>query len=201
MAFIPVDNVAKVEMLFFKGTVPVVNRFFFYRPIDWGGSEMLALATAVENAYLDAWKMYISDTINLSAIRVTDMRSETAPVLTKTVTGGAGGKIEQPLPLSDCLVVTLRTSWRGRTARGRVYLSGLTEDQWDGSQFASALKTAAENYISTIAFEAASENWQLGIVSFYSNYLPRSEGLFRPVSGWEVRSLKPGSQRRRDYRP
>jgi hypothetical protein len=182
------------------GSVTVVNRLHFVKP-DYTTSDMIDLAQACVDGWLDHLSQF-SNQISLTQVRVTDMRTEDGPVVPYTIgLPLPGGKIEQPLPLSDCVVVTLRTVRRGRSGRGRVYVTGFCEDQWDGQNFSSGATGAAQGLISDIRDYAIEKGWGLVVASFYSNGQPRQQAQVTSVSVIQVRNTKVGSQRRRDARP
>jgi hypothetical protein len=88
----------------------------------------------------------------------------------------AGALAQQMLPGSVAFCVSLRTGLTGRSARGRYYWQGLTEDQVSGNTVASGTVTsivgAMDNLISTITGISAFPV----IVSYFSGGIARPGG-------------------------
>jgi hypothetical protein len=201
MQYIPLPHGLKIEIMQSKDNVQIVNRIFAVKVGYWSIVDQEYLAIGAKDVWLDELASQISNTIRLNAVRVTDLTQQDGPVVTKSFTNLAGGKTEQPLPISDALVVTLRTPARGRSARGRMYISGWTEDQWDGSLFSTNVANTALNYCNELDNMLRTYGFSWVIASFRSNGRWREEAYPYYVSSFEVRSRKPGSQRRRDARP
>jgi hypothetical protein len=201
MAFVPIPNGARADIIFlFQGTVPVVNRVHYVKP-DYVLDDMITLAQDIVSVWDDVRNQFTDD-LALVQVRVTDMRTDMAPVIPYSIgLPMAGTKIEDPLPLSDCIVVTYRTTGRGRSKRGRIYVSGFTEDQWSGSQFNPSAQNAALAYAQGLRTEPALHGWGLVIASFWRGGQQRQTAMVTSVSTEVLRSAKPGSQRRRDARP
>lgn len=201
MAFVPIPNGARADVIFlFQGSVTVVNRLHYVKP-DYVLDDMITLAQDIVGVWDDVRGQFADD-LSLVQVRITDMRTDMAPVIPYAIgLPLAGGKIEDPLPLSDCIVVTFRTTGRGRSKRGRIYVSGFTEDQWTGNQFDTSAQNAALSYAQFLRTEPALHGWGLVIASFWSGGQQRETAMVTAVSTQVLRSAKPGSQRRRDGRP
>lgn len=200
MTFIPIPHGARVDIIqTFMGIQTVVNRLHYVKP-DFTFSDQQWLAVQIAATWQDDLGPYVADDLVLTAIRVTDMRSDDGPVYTLAPSGIAGQKLEDPLPISAALVVTLRTSNRGRSARGRMYVAGFTEDIWDGDEFNTATAAGVLDYVHRLRDDMYPGGWGMVVASFQSNGQPRQQAQVLSVSTIEIRSRLPGSQRRRTGR-
>lgn len=74
--------------------------------------------------WTDALKNNITDDTTLRQVRATDMTQQGGAVRYNVI-GTAGAIVGNPMPLGTPLVVSGRTEKRGRSYRGRTYVSGL----------------------------------------------------------------------------
>lgn len=88
-----------------------------------------------------------SDNVRLNRVGLRDIRNPNLPLFEKSLTL-AGFAAADPMPAQTAYVVTLRTSFAGRSYRGRTYLTGYAEGQNDaaGNPVAN-VRTAAENFM------------------------------------------------------
>lgn len=201
MAFVPNVAVAKVAMDFQQGTRPFTNVLHVGAPANPDESQLLTIATLVYDAFTDAFMPLLAGATVAQSATAYSMASTTAPVATfaptTPVIGGQGG---DPLPLQSAAVLTLRTNARGRSGRGRIYLSGWSE----GSSVSSSLTPAASAALTTAAaaFRAAllASSITLVVYSTQSGGVDRTTGVAFPVTSIVLRSAVFGSQRDRNNR-
>lgn len=143
----------------------------------------------------------ISAGAGLDSVDVYDMRSAMGPIVHSTfgrVTGGAAG--HDTMPRSVCLVVTEYTGGRGRSRRGRVYLTGFEESMMSDGLF---LQDTADDWINFFnsMLAASPGGFSPVVASRMQGGVLLEEGLRYFISQYTVRSQVPGHRRLRDQRP
>jgi hypothetical protein len=130
---------------------------------------------------------------------LTDLSTQTSP--TVTVTTGlpiTGTNTSDPLPNHVALCVSFRTNGRGRSARGRNYVSGFGEDAASGNTFSGTIANPiAQGYAALINSATYTLDWEWVVYSRYENGDPRTEALIAPVDNVVLTDLVVDSQRRR----
>ena len=149
----------------------------------------------------DAWngdmKANLSDDITLGDSVVYDLSAEDAPVYTYTgVNGNPGTVLVDSLPNNTAAVISHRTDDRGRSARGRSYIPGLTENNIINGIFASAFVTAMLADWATMITLVAVNGWDLVVAQRFDAGVQLAVGVTRAVTT-ELMSTSPGTQRRR----
>lgn len=182
MAFIPVPDVAKVAIEQRLDGEPVVNTLHFYNANGWSNASLTTLATAVRGWWTDGLAPNLSTSLVLEQVVATDLSAQISPQA--TVDAGAlliGDVPGDCAPNNAALCVSLRSSFRGRSARGRNYVAGVPDSVRTRSRvtdsFITAIVDAYEQLI-TVGVNTAS-TWV--IVSLRSNKVPRAQGVFLPV--------------------
>lgn len=199
MVFVPALGVGKYEMRGLLSGQKVQNDLFFYlgsNPsdadfTDWG----INLATwYVEN-------VIPSLTTNYQYVEtyITDLSSATAPTFSLPVTPGAitGEDSGTQVPNNVALCVSFRTNGRGKSARGRNFISGWTSSKVIGNVFQSAAVNAMDTAYNALLELASTEGVEWVVLSTISGGAPRSSGLKQPVTGVVITDTNADSQRRR----
>ena len=138
MPFVALPNAVKLEVLWlFEGSKPMATVLHALRSVVTGGGfsvlEVQTLATEVFNqvASPQGWANDMTSKMTLTAVRCTDATSATGPQATSL---GAAvicrGAIDALSP-NNASVVTLHTSVRSRSGRGRIFLPGLSKASID----------------------------------------------------------------------
>lgn len=126
MAFIPVPSGIQLCFLF---TASAQNWQFCLTLKKSAGSvtttDLSNVTGIAETWWTNELKDKLAAQVTLNEVVATDITSQGAPQDRETV-GTAGTATGGSLPLNCALVISLRTAKRGRSYRGRVYLSGLT---------------------------------------------------------------------------
>lgn len=197
MSFIPVPNCAQAIIEYGNSSYPWTNTLWFYKA-SFGLSEMEDLADALTAGLVADLQDVLADGWNTMGMTIYDMNSESAPTFTPVWAPSPGGLSGAEANISGACVVTFRTNNRGRSYRGRNYVTGFTEEVISAigvgqSEVANAV-AAAYNGMKT---DVAAAGWTWVVVSRYHNGSPRSAGVYTPVTIAEVRSTTFGTQRRR----
>lgn len=164
-------------------------------------ADLAIIAETVYNAYRDSFLPLLSNATVLQGVTAYSMASAEAPLFSFTPatppTGGQGG---DPLPLQSAAVLTLRTGARGRSGRGRMYISGWSEVDSVQSSLAPApalaLQTAANTFLSALGAALI----PLQVYSQQSGKVERAQGVIFEVTDIALRTSVWGSQRDRNRR-
>lgn len=143
MTFIPVPN--GVQLCFLFTSAAQKWQFCLTLRKSTGAPTDTDLQTAADDG--QAWwtntlKAKIAQDTTLSEVVATDLTAQGAPQK-RNVVGTAGSAAESSPPLNVAMCVGLRTAKRGRSYRGRVYLSGLRLSKVESINTYNAAETAA----------------------------------------------------------
>jgi len=187
MAFIETAATARVAI---SGTLfgeQIVNTLWFTGSGNYGEGDLGDLCTQIASWWDVELSPHLSTDYDISEVRAYDMSSETGPVfsLGVSLSGGAAGA---SLPGQNAVTVTFRSANRGRSGRGRNYISGIREADVTGNTVSSSLRgslaTAYSNLNGYLPAVNASEHV---VVSQYNNNAARSNGLSQPVISYVAR--------------
>lgn len=199
MAFIPVENTVEAEMLMTLYGQRIENTLYFHREDAWDIPDMLLLAEALEAWWSDQIAPLITADVSLEDVIVTDLTSATTPSISLPVSpaipGTAGGASD---PGNVCITVSFRTAGRGRSSRGRNYISGLGESTVIGNTVSRAFAddcAAAYNNLLEPGTLPGDATWV--VVSRFAAGAPRVEGTWNPIINAIVVDVDIDSQRRR----
>lgn len=197
MAFIPTPGVARVAILQSLHAQDVVNTLWFDKT-SLGSIEPLDLSD-LAIAIGGWWELQIaplmSTDMSLVSVTATAQDSLIAPSV-EEMTPASGTAVGSALPGSNCITVKFNTAFRGRSARGRNYVSGIREADVIGNvvdaDFAADLVTAYNTLVS-----APPTGWNWVLVSHYTELEPREEGVFFDILSASIVDRNVDSQRRR----
>jgi hypothetical protein len=199
MAFIPVPNTAMVELFFTQDGQQLENTLYFQRGDTYDTTELTTLAEAIIDWWVGEMQSWTSNTVLLRSVKATSLESDSAPaveVAPPTPQGGASASAA--LPNNVTIAVKFLTAFRGRWARGRNYIVGLTEplvigNELDAAQAAGIV--ASYNELLGTTYVPAGYNWV--VVSRQFNNVPRVTGFAAEVTGAALTDYVLDSQRRR----
>jgi hypothetical protein len=200
MAFQPTTNGARVILRWSQGVYVWSNHLWFSHP-DFSASDQAELAEAIYTMEEDAYIHELHSATVWDRVEVIDEREQGAEMRLYGNSSRDGGNLGEMLPPLLAVVVTLTTQRRGRSYRGRVYLGGHTEEELENGSWSTTLVTAAEDFITAIEIAAENLGWTFGVRSGQLDGVLRPAAIITPVTGREVRSALPGTQRRRSRRP
>lgn len=201
MVFQPVTNTAQATVINFLQGQTVVNTY--YAQYDVGQYDQTALnllAQAFNDWYSTELLQFLSVDLLYQRVEVRGLELQNDLTATNSDNAGTGGVAQGALPNNVSFCVSRRSGLTGRSARGRVYLPGLT---------VSSLPTANESTVTTVfrdnvvgALNAiptylTAINWVEVIVSRYSNGVQRPEGAWFEVTEYAATDLIIDTQRRR----
>jgi len=197
MAFIPVIDVLRVVHVF-KQNARTWTITQWFRKAGFDQSDQLLLTSQMSDWVVNELMPTLVDNCEYERTQSYDMNSSEGYVDTELPVGPTfGSDTNAPAPLSACVVMTLRTNFRGRSGRGRNYISGLSETDTDDRYCSLAKRTAIEGAYSQINSYCSTYGFDWGIVSFQHNKVELNPGVFKPITAWEIRGAALASQRLR----
>lgn len=196
MAFQPTENGLRLILNWDATQMGrFTNHIWFARP-SYTQQDVIDLAEAIDETDFETLVGPWHQSVSLTSIALVDEREQGAPQVIVNVNqlGNASGEL---LPISLCLCVTLRTSLRGRSYRGRFYAGGLSETNQQDGMWNQAVITPILDFIQHWRDFAVQEGWNMGVRSGQINGVPRAEAIVVPIIHHEVRSPIVTHQRRR----
>lgn len=200
MTFIPTPHAVRLVLNFRIGDFAYSNVMVCTKT-DYTQAEMEDLADDMDTYLGTELAGYLND-VNYVNVTAYDIRTSSGAVYVANAaagsgTGGSGDSVSPAL----CIVVTCRTAARGRSGRGRQYLAGFGENSITDGLWTSAASGGAAGYIAArkAVIENAGFTWV--IRSIQQDGVIQNPAVTRAVTSYEVRSLAPGTQRRRIDRP
>lgn len=200
MPFVPAPNIVQAEWRCTRNGQNIENRMMINLLADPTLTVMNELRVVLWDWWENSHAAVLSSEVALREVVLTDMSEQNGLQVSyapDTTTVGTLGGFDLPNEVSMC--VSLRTGFRGRSARGRWYQLSITDAQLDGTNTMSA--TAAANIttsISALLAAIAGEGYVASIVSYVSGGVPRPGGpVYFAISGAVITDLILDSMRRR----
>jgi hypothetical protein len=200
MAFVPATDVVQANLRFTLLDQQVENTLYF--EFDNGNvqpSDMQTLGTDLITWWGANVGPHVLDDMFMREVYLTDLTTQTAPTVT-VVPGNnvTGDGTADPLPNNVALCVSFRTEGRGRSARGRNYVSGFGENGVSGNTFTSTIsngiRDAYEELLDATTYTGA---WTWVVLSRFEDGVARAAGLVQPVTAVVLTDTTVDSQRRR----
>jgi len=156
----------------------------------------LALADVLANWFTDDPQAGLNSTFILDDIRVIDLSSSTGWYV-EVPEGIAGTGIGTPLPNSANVVVTLNTTTRGRSFRGRNYWCGLNESALENpTTWTASTVTNWTTWYEDLISAASTAGFAMAVLSRVSGGVPRALGIPTDIASVQAK-LPVATQRRR----
>lgn len=198
MPFIPVLYAAMVEVRMLLDGQKIENTLYVRDAGEAGPVNTQNLANAVLALWTTNIMPVLTTSVQLIEVYVTDLSDQFGPTATAVPSGNVfGGEIQNPVPNNVALCVSFRTQGRGRSSRGRNYVPGLAENQFDRSRALSGLVIDLQNRYAAFGAALNEGGWIHVVVSRYSNKAPRPTGLVQDVTSYVITDNVADSQRRR----
>lgn len=196
--FIPVTNVARIELVYEWGG-EIVENVLHYKRASWSLADLGLLKEFFVGWFTDSMAPQLSDTLALQRIICTDLTTETAPRLDTTIAPPInGGWTTSPsTPNNTAIVATFRTALRGRSYRGRMFIPGCVQEVQQESYLSPAAVTGLTTIVTSLRrFALGSLFADLVIVSYMSHGAWRTAGVATEVETVGINS-RLGTVRRR----
>jgi hypothetical protein len=198
MAFQDVPDAALVEVIGFIGGGVVENTFYFTQGGAWALEELQELADAVDDVWAEQMPGLTSSNYQYFQTKATDLREEFALQAIQdegAFTGTATGSGEAA---NVAFCIKRLSGLTGRSARGRIYLPGLSTGMFVSvnhvsTTYANALVTTMNG----ITEAALLVGWTPVIVSRYTGGVKRTHGVTFPITSWSYTDTRVDTQRGR----
>lgn len=205
MPFVPVPNTLMVEVVFEKSGEVVENTMYYERPDGWTLEVAEGFLGALRTIIQEELMPLLSTTIQLVRLVGTLLDAVDSFSVTQTVSppfGGSDGGFA--LPNNVAYTVTFLTAQRGRSFRGRNYVTGMTDGDLSGpNNVDSDFRTGVLAYYDTLRAVGIPSNTIMVVVSRFSGVdsagkpIPRAVGVTTPITGFTTFDTVLDSQRRR----
>mgnify|MGYP000558731925 CR=1 FL=1 len=196
--FVPNAAIVQVIVEYLTDGIEWTNTLYFQSSAPIDVPKIDTVLNAVENHFVGNIASILSSSTSVTKLTGYSMASDTAPKSERTLSPPVqGSRAGSAAPLQDAATITLNTGNRGRSGRGRHFVSGLREADLGVTEVEAVFLTDLVNTYDNIltAFAGVPILW--GVYSRYSGGLPRATGLFQPIIGVSVSSPKIKTQRRR----
>lgn len=200
MAFIPTPNAARVVINWAKGAETFSYVFYATKP-GFDINDQQALADGVDSVHNAVIKGYFSANVSYVNTTVYDARTIDGEIVVDSTSAGPCTGGTEALSLNNAVCVTLRTASRGRSARGRKYITGWGENVMTLGEYTLATQNNAVAYVNAIKIAMNVANWTMVIRSIQENNQPKNPAVVRAVIALQCRNGKVATQRRRVDRP
>lgn len=199
MAFVPVNDTVSAEIRMTLDGQKIENTLYFHKVGGWEVPDTTDLGGDLLIWWNTYYRVPLSNRVALREIYLTDLSSEDSFTVTQPAPAPApvGPHDLEPAPNNVCLCVSFRTARRGRSYRGRNYISGFPRDFISSND----LDTAKVEQVIT-AYEAlfpVMSAWggEWVVVSRFHDNAPRVMGVHQPILAVVVTDPTVDSQRRR----
>ncbi len=177
MGFVPVPDVVQVEFRCEMDGQLVENRWHVDCLHEPTADDLTNIANNVATVLTNDWKPQMPADVTLREIHLRSLHALNHLEHTALFTVGTVGGLANPLlPSNVSVCVSLRSQFTGRSARGRLYWIGLTENDVSFSTISATRLTGIVAAVQAMidALVAASFRWC--IVSYRSGGIPRPGG-------------------------
>lgn len=199
MAFIAVPNTVEAELIMELFGQRIENTLYFEREAEWSPAQMVELGEALQVWWADLYDAAVTTDVSLLDVIVTDISSDTAPSIAVPAPADTTGESAPPtLPGNVCVSISFRTAGRGRSSRGRNYVSGLPDSQVVGNDITGDYRDQLASVYAGLLdgdFLPTGVTWV--VVSRYHNNAPRATGITAPITSVTIVDTALDSQRRR----
>ena len=159
-------------------------------------TDLQTVGTAAHTWWTNSLKPDMTINTRLNECKVTDMTAQGAPQHIETI-NQAGTSAADEIGLNSALVVSGRTEKRGRSYRGRAYISGMNVDGMnDAVNVAASTATAFGTIFAGLQSALKTLGFDVVIASRQHNGTPTNPAELNEVIAWVV-DTKLDSQRRR----
>lgn len=198
MTFVPVENVARFELVFTHNGIICENVYHVqHAASSWTASDLSETCYQLVIWWDNNIKARVSSNTVLTKIVATSLHTQVSPKI-EYVTGLplTGTKVGNALPGNVTVAVKWVTGNRGRSARGRSYHIGLCEDQVTDNLIDEAFYTALLSAYQALQPTIEDTFRSFRVVSLWSNKVKRTTGVTYRITGVSINS-RVDTQRRR----
>lgn len=198
--FIPVPNVASVELIYTLNGVVMENVFHVQKGSPFTLAQLQALRGTVNTWESSFFTGFRSSQSQLSRIRTKALDSAGSPTEDFFLpTPRPGANVTTALPGNVTWSVKLATGLAGRSFRGRWYVIGLATNQLGATSNQINVPTGNSivSSLNSLLSALAGAGYTLGVVSYRTGGAYRTTGLFTTALSWTPVNYDLDSMRRR----
>jgi len=204
MAFIPCNQVVEAVLRFTLGGQNVNNVLNFLCSTTVTPTNMVSLGSAIIESFVDSswWGNDVAG-IDFQDVKLTDLTTISGPVVIQTSSATHSlpliptAHTDDVIPNNAALVVSAHTANRGRSFRGRTYLSGIRNAQTASTvAVISATAGRAVELFNDIFSAAVLVNYTPVVLSRFTGGAPRLAGVATNITSYSC-NVNLDSQRRR----
>ncbi len=198
MAFIPVPNTVRISLVFSHEGQTIVNTVHASKSGGPSAGDLAALASSMQGWWVTYLAPYSSQNFCLQQVNVVDLSAADAPSYWLAVSPAECGTVaEEGWTANVAAVISFRSDFRGRNARGRMFVAGLKRSYLDSAvEMTGACQTNLLIAAVNIAGALATSGFVQTIASRYFENAPRLAGVTYEVVSAVVDAFL-DSQRRR----
>lgn len=200
MPFVPAPNIIELEFRYTINAQQCENRVMVDNLAAVDAAACEATAILGWNWWETSMAPETSEHVLLREVVATDLTTDSGPQFTYAPDATTTGTITGAAMPNECaLCVSLRSSSRGRSARGRWFMAGIAREAMaDDNNVNSGFATSVASVLATLVSNIETAGQALVIVSYVHDGVPRVGGpVYFPVTSVLVLDTVIDSQRRR----
>lgn len=198
MPFIPLPNGMRAEIRMTLDGQQVEHVLHIIAGNAPNAEDCQNVADIIDDWMGDTYLALLSPDLTYRFTYVRSLADSEAPEASQDANGGVGTQVGDALPNNVSIAMALRTGFTGRSARGRVKLTGLTAN--DLASTNTLDPTRAVNFTSaweTLQTNLGGDGYVWSVASFYSDGAPRAIASALAITDILFVDLTLDSQRRR----
>jgi len=178
LPFIPFNDCIDVVFEYVQQSVPWFVTMGFKSAFPVNISVLNVLAGVLDTWYTSDGASLMSANCAATLIKLTDLTSSSGPTVAIAPTTTAGTRTGAVLPAQSAMVVSLITTKRGRSFRGRNFWSGrVNPDQQTVTTWTASAATDFDNAYASLLAQTSSNGFDLSVLSRYENGVRRTVGV------------------------
>lgn len=202
MAFRPTEDGCRFVLQWVSGGLIRATNHFWFKKADFDHTDMENLATAFWAGWNanDGIKDVVPTTVRWTA-KLVDERTYDGEVLLNDPVNIDGEYLTGVDEWNSALVLSLFTGKRGRAYRGRLYFAGLAYQEVPNGIYSQACADALMTSIDAMNGFIIIQGWDWSVRTSQVDHVQVNPAQLSHITDYQIRSLIPGSQRRRSLRP
>lgn len=189
MPYVPVPGTVLCEIVQQLDSQLFENTVYFHKAGAWATPDMVALADSLITWWTDQYRLPISSAVQLMSVDVTDLTTATSGAISQAPTIGTFGsdsRTSSPANVAPC--ISFHTAKRGRSFRGRNYITGICEADITINTVIGSVISALTVSFNELLDVGITNGAEWVVVSRFSGVepgtgkpIPRAEGISTPI--------------------
>lgn len=186
MPFIPAEDTAQVQVWSTLHEQNLCNTFHILKVGGWTEAALVAAGAGVIADWNDQVGPLLSGAAQFRVVKLRDMSEEEGLSIEAAFPALSGGdRIGPPMPGNVAICCKMITNFAGRNRRGRLFLSGLEEDQQDGNHLTEIARGQIETNMRNFIIAQNGRGYVVVVASYYDGTIlveyPNGEIIRRPA--------------------